>query len=119
MKNKDIHVLAFYKAVPKNPKLTSRPGYTKDPNNMQWEETINITRGLKDKDLAQAQVIINLNKKEIVRNTIGKGSNFNSILAYFQESYPKYINPVIATLYKDELNEISGHVLIKEEKESS
>jgi len=119
MKNKDIHVLGYYKAAPKNPRLTTKPGYMKDPDNISWVESINITRGLKDKDLTKAQVILNLNTKTVVRNVWNENRDFPTLLAYYQENYAKYINPIIATLYKDELNETTGNVRVEEEKESS
>jgi hypothetical protein len=119
MKNKDLHILGFYSAKPKNPRGPREAGYMKNPDNITWTEAINITRGLKDRDLTKAQVILNLNTKTVIRNVWNDNKDFPSLLAYYQENYPKYINPIIAVLYKDELNETTGNVRVEEEKESS
>lgn len=118
MKNKDIHILAFYHATPKNPRMTRQPGYIKNKDNISWKESINITRGLKDKDLTAAQVILNLNTRKVIRNIWNDNKDFASLLYYYQENYPKYINPIIGTLYKDELNETTDNVRNEEEKET-
>lgn len=119
MRNKDIHVLGYYKATPKNPGKTRFPGYMKDPNNISWTESINITRGLKPRDLTEAQVILNLNTKSVVRNSWNQGQDFETLLGYYQQNYPNYINPIIARLYKEELDGTAEHVQPKEEKEGS
>ena len=116
--NKEIHLVAYYALKPKNPKLTSQKGYMKDNSNLEYTESVNITRGLKTQDIT-AGVILNLNQRKVVRNTFNENRDFPSLLAHFQESYPQYINPVISMLYKDELNETTGHVRAEEETQNS
>jgi len=109
--------LAYYVSRPKDPKMTRIAGYSNQPNNMDYEESINITRGLRDRDLISASVVLNLSQKTVVRNGFNSNRDFPSWLAHFQESYPEHINPIIAELYKDELNETSNDVRSQEEKE--
>lgn len=116
--NKDIYIVAYYALTPKNPKHTGRKGYMNNVDNLEYTESINITRGLKPRDIT-AGVILNLNKKTVVRNTFNDNRDFPSLLAHYQESYPQYINPVISMLYKDELNETTGNVRTQEENQTS
>lgn len=118
MKNKDLHLLAYYAITPKNPQFCVRKGYIKDPNNINYEESINITRGLRDKDIASTSVILNLSQQKVVRNVFNDNRDFASLLAHFQQGYPQYINPVVAALYKDQLNEINSDVQGQKEENS-
>ena len=118
MSSKNIYLVAYYSAKPKDPKLTKIAGYMKDPANFEYDESINITRGLKTKDQNLARVILNLTNKTVVKNSFNENKDFATLLTHYQEGYPKYINPLIAQLYKDELNEPSN-VSGEKEKESS
>jgi len=118
LSSKNIYLVAYYSAKPKDPKLTKIAGYMKDPANFEYDESINITRGLKTKDQNLARVILNLTNKTVVKNSFNENKDFATLLTHYQEGYPKYINPLIAQLYKDELNEPSN-VSGEKEKESS
>ena len=119
MKNKDLHLVAYYIIKPKNPQRTSQPGYIKDAENIDYDESINITKGLKDKDVALGGVILNLSRQLVVKNRFRSDNDFASLLAYYQEGYAQYLDPIIAKLYKEELNEANIDVSSQEEKESS
>ena len=110
--------MAYYSAKPKDPKRTKEPGYMSNTDNIEFDESINITRGLKTKDQNLARVILNLTNKTVIKNSFNENKDFATLLAHYQEGYPKYINPLIAQLYKDELNEPSN-VSGEKEKESS
>ena len=110
--------MAYYSAKPKDPKRTKVAGYMKDPANFDYDESINITRGLKTKDLNLGRVILNLTDKSVIKNSFNENRDFATLLAHYQEGYPKYINPLIAQLYKDELDE-PVNVPSEKEKESS
>ena len=118
MKPKHIYLVAYYSAKPKDPKRTKERGYMTDPANFDYDESINITRGLKNRDNVSAQVILNLNEQRVVKNTFNENRDFPVLLAHYQEGYPKYVNPLIAQLYKDQLDE-SVDVPSEEEKTGS
>ena len=103
---------------PKDPKRTKEPGYMTNTDNIELDESINITRGLKTRDELGAKVILDLTSKTVVKNSFNESRDFVTLLAHYQDGYSKYINPLIAQLFKDELNEpvdVSG----EKEKESS
>jgi hypothetical protein len=101
MKVKDIYLLAFYHIKPKDPARTKEPGYMTNSENIAYDESINITRGLKTKDQLNAGVILNLSKQWIIKNQFNSDADFPSLLAHYQEGYPKYINPLLAELYPE------------------
>lgn len=117
MKNKDIYLLAFYHIKPKDPGKTKIVGYMKDMANLDFDESINITRGLKDKDSVGAKVILNLTKQQVVKNGWNENKDFPELLGHYQEGYPKYINPLLAQLYPEVTNEIN--VSSQEEEKGS
>jgi hypothetical protein len=88
-------------------------------DNVDYDESINITKGLKDKDAALGGVILNLSQQRVVKNRFRSDNDFASLLAYYQDGYAKYLDPIIAKLYKEELNEANIDVSSQEEKESS
>ena len=118
MTKNDIHLVAYYTTKPKDPKRTKEPGYMKNLDNINYDESINITRGLKSKDEINAKVILNLSKQVVVKNRWNDNKDFPALLSHYQEGYPKYLNPLIAQLYPEENNVVSD-VREKEEKEGS
>lgn len=99
MKVKELHLLAFYVARPRNPSMTKIKGYMKDPANIQYDEQVEITRGLSTKDQQYAGVILNLNKKTVVSNRFNREQkNFDEMFKYFLDAYPQYVAEVMAGL---------------------
>ena len=97
MKNKSIYLIAKYTAKPKDPKQTHNPGYMKDPANLQYDEQVYVTRGLRDKDL-QNNIIINLTEEKIVKNTFNTVATFDDIFKHFYEGYAEYIDQSVNQL---------------------
>ena len=118
MKPKHIYLVAYYSAKPKDPKRTKEAGYMRDPANYDYDESINITRGLKTRDRNLSRVILNLTAQTVEKNTFNENKDFVTLLAHYQSGYPKYINPLLAQLYKDELDE-SIDVHSQKEEETS
>lgn len=100
MANNSIYLIAKYTARPKDPAQTYKAGYMANPNNIEYEEQVYLTRGLKDKDV-QNSVILNLTEEKIVKNTFKSGATFEAILEHYVEGYADYINDSI-----NQLNEV-------------
>jgi hypothetical protein len=99
MKIKELHLLAFYVQKPRKGVRTEIAGWNKNPNNIQYDERVEITRGLNGKDQQYAGVILNLNKKTVVQNRMNKELvDFDSLFKYFLEAYPQYVIQVMAQL---------------------
>ena len=89
--------------MPKDPKQTSKPGYMKDPNNIEYEEQVYLTRGLRDKDVKNG-VILNLTEAKIIKNVFKSDVNFEELFAHYYDGYADYIEESI-----NKLNELSSN----------
>jgi hypothetical protein len=97
-KIKDIHLIAFYVQKPRRGVQTQKAGWLDNPDNWQYDERIELTRGLSGKDRQYAGVILNLQTKSVVYNKFGKEKTFDDLFKYFLEAYPKYVIQVMAQL---------------------
>ena len=83
--------MAQYVAKPKDPKQSSQPGYMSNPDNIQWDERMYVSQGLRKKD-QQMNVILDLTEEKIIKNSFNSGKSFEDIFKYFYENYGDYIN---------------------------
>ena len=97
MANLNIYLVAQYVAKPKDPRQTAQPGYMTNPDNIEWDERVYITRGLRDKD-TEMNVVLNLTEQKIVKNSFNTNKTFEEIFAHFYDSYPEYINDSVNAL---------------------
>lgn len=96
---KDLHLLAFYLAKPRRGVRTNQAGWNKNPENIQYDERVEFTKGLSTKDQQYAGVILNLAKKTVVQNRFNpQQRNFDEMFKYFLEAYPKEVATVMAEL---------------------
>lgn len=96
-KQKSIYLVAQYFKKPRDPKQSHVKGYMSNPENIRWDEKVDITRGLKNKDI-NCQVVINLSDKVVEKNTFGDNKDFDSMFEYFFTGYSQYITTVMAQL---------------------
>jgi hypothetical protein len=97
MSNKDIYLVAFYSMKPKRHVRTEVAGWMKDPNNIRWDESVEITRGLK-KNSVNGKILLNLSQKRIEKNGWSDGKEFNDLFKYFFKGYHKYITELMTQL---------------------
>ncbi len=97
MKHKDIYLVAFYGMKPKDHVNTSQAGWMNNPENIRYDERIEITRGVK-KSANTAKIVMNLSAKTIDRNTWNNNAEFNLLFKYFFAGYHKYIIQVMTQL---------------------
>lgn len=108
-KEKGIYLVAKYFMKPQAHVNTSKAGWMKDPNNIRWDESMVVSRGLKPKDNS-AQVILNLSDKTVVRNTFTPGKGFDEVFVYFLNGYSQYLVPVMGQLDRDYLEAIAAEL---------
>ena len=121
-KPKSIYVFAQYYAKPKNPKMTRIAGYMSDPNNLVWDERIDVTHGLKDRDRIAAKVIINISEQTVVCDGFNSGKSFDELFQYFYSANPSEIANAIRrfgiTVRKTDESALQEDVQGKEEETS-
>jgi hypothetical protein len=99
MKIKDLHLVAFYVQKPRPGVQTQIAGWNKNPDNYQYDERIEFTKGLSSKDSQYAGIVLNLSKKTVVQNRYNSEQrDFDGLFKYFLEAYPKYVINVMAQL---------------------
>jgi hypothetical protein len=106
MKKQSIYLIANYIAKPRNPRKTHVPGYLKDPNNVQYDEQVQISTRLRTKDITTAKIIINLSDKTVQQNSFNGNKDFKELFKYFFKGYNKYITEVMVKLDAEYFNTI-------------
>lgn len=95
MSNKNnVYLVAFYTMKPRPGVNTSVKGWMNDKDNLQYDERLEITRGIK-KSSSLANVILDLSNKTIVRNRFNDTSDFKEFFKYYFGGYHKYISTVM------------------------
>lgn len=87
-KQKNVYVLGKYSQKPRRPDQTFKPGYVKGEGNMQWDERVDVTVGLKNNDLRMAQIILNISEQKVVKNSFSNDKSFMELFQYFYTSSP-------------------------------
>jgi hypothetical protein len=101
--NKSIYLAAFYSIHPKNHINTSVKGWMSDPNNIRYDERIEITRGVR-KNSHDAKILIDLSSKTVSRNSWGDNRNFDDLFKYFFKGYHKYVTEIMTQLDPEYFN---------------
>lgn len=103
---KELYLVAFYVKRPRNQKMTHSKDYMSDPANFQYDERIEFARGLKSRDRSMSSIILNLNTKQVVKNTYDTDQrDFTALFKYFLEGYPKYVAQAMSELDLDYLKQ--------------
>lgn len=117
MKIKDLHLVAFYVQKPRPGVQTQIAGWNKNPDNYQYDERIEFTRGLSSKDQQYAGIVLNLAKKTVVHNRYNaQQRDFDSLFKYFLEGYPQYVAQAMAELDVEYLKQFIPEEKTKDEE---
>lgn len=98
MKAKNIYLIAYYLQRPKDPSKTHIKGYVTNPENMIWDENIEISHGLGSKDRQHAHVVLDFNDKKVITNKFNEERDFDKLFKYYFEGYHKYITQVMTQM---------------------
>lgn len=106
MKKQSIYLIANYVARPRNPRKTHVAGYMKNPDNVQFDEQVQISTRLRSKDITTAKIIMNLSDKVVQQNNFNGNRDFKELFKYFFKGYNKYITEVMVKLDAEYFNSI-------------
>jgi hypothetical protein len=99
MKTPQIYLVASYTIKPRNPALTFQKDYINQDANIQYSESVAIATRLKTSDLTDAQVIIDIGAKQVIKCSYqGAERNYESLITYYTKHYPSYVNPILERL---------------------
>ena len=105
MSNKNIYLVAFYSMKPRPGVKTNVKGWMNDPANITYDETIEISRGLK-KNSANAKVVLNMSNRSVDRNTWGTERSFDEYFKYFFKGWHQYLTAVMTQLDAEYFNKM-------------
>ena len=91
-KPKQRHMLINYVQTAKYPKRTHEKGYWSNPENVQWDEMVEFSFGLKNKDYQNYNIIMNLDEGVVVKNSMSKEKEFLVLYKYYREHYTQQID---------------------------
>lgn len=97
MNKQNIYLVAQYFMKPKAHVRTHIKGWMNDPNNIRYDEKVEISRGLRNKDI-NAKIILDLSNKQVHRNSFATDRPFDEIFKYFFANYNEYIIKVMGQL---------------------
>lgn len=97
-KPKDIYIMATYTAKPRNKAKTHIAGYMSDPENLTYDERIAVSRGLRTKDLVNNNVVLNITKSAVEKNSFRTDKTFMELFEYFYENNAEYIGQALREL---------------------
>ena len=89
--------MATYVARPKNPRQTSQAGYMSNPDNVEYDEHLSMTKGFKDKYLSN-HVILDLTEQKLIKNSFNSNRNFEDVFGHFMQNYEEHIKNSIQQL---------------------
>lgn len=93
----NIYLVAQYYMKPKAHVRTHVKGWMNNPENIRYDEKVEISRGLRTRDL-NAKIILDLTNKQIHRNGFATDRPFDEIFKYFFANYNEYIIKVMTQL---------------------
>jgi len=97
MKNKNIYLIAIYVARPKNLRMTAQSGYMTNPDNIQYDENLEIVRGWRDRYLKYS-VVLDLTNEKVVKNSFQTGKTFEELFTHYHEGFGEYIEQTVNEL---------------------
>jgi hypothetical protein len=105
MNNKNIYLVAFYSMKPRPGVKTNVKGWMNDTANLQYDEKVEITRGLKS-GANVAKIVLDLSTKTVTRNNFNQDKDFKKLFKYFFGGYHNYITAVMKQLDPDYLTAV-------------
>ena len=84
--------MAMYIKRPRDPKRTSEKEYMADPKNFQFDEQVTFATKIKDKDMIENWIILDLDTKEVIK-------------ARFDHEKPEQVYEYFYSAYKDNIDQ--------------
>ena len=84
-------MLINYIQTPKYPNRTHEKSYWSNPDNIQWDELVEFSLGLKSRDYSKYSIIMNLDLQEVIKNNMSGEKDFNILFEYYHKHYSSQI----------------------------
>lgn len=118
---KAVYLTAKYYAKPRNASQTFRVGYMNDDQNISWDESVNLTTKLKNSDLSESSIILNIVERTVIKNNFDSEKTFDDLFAYFYNSSKDEINNALRKvgIVVQENNDVDVQQDVSEEAKES
>jgi hypothetical protein len=97
-----MFITCTYVIHPIDPKKTSQPNRSKDPNNFIADEVVSLVKNIRNSDLKKCNVILDVKNKSVVkcRSFIVSGEyvtdpQYDKLLEYFHGQYPAQVDALL------------------------
>jgi hypothetical protein len=78
--------------------MTRIAGYMTNPENLTYDERVAVSRGLRTKDLVNNNVVLNITKSVVEKNSFRTDKSFMEMFEYFYENNADYISQALREL---------------------
>lgn len=95
MKQSTIYLVAVHSMKPRNRVKTNKKGWMNNPDNVSYDESVRLTKKLKDNDIALGTVILDLGNRSVTRNRWNDNRQFDDLFMHFYKEYKKDLEPII------------------------
>lgn len=89
--------MAFYSLKPRPGVKTNKAGWMDNPDNLQYDERVEIVRGLKS-NTNTAKIVLDFSTKAVIRNGFNEDRDFKKLFKYFFGGYHQYMTTVMKQL---------------------
>lgn len=97
LSNKQIYLVAYYAMKPRAGVKTNVKGWMDNPANLQYDEKVEIVRGLKP-NTNTAKIIMNFSDKTVTKNGFNGDMDFKKLFKYFFGGYAQYMSTIMIQL---------------------
>jgi len=112
---KTVYLVAYYFKRPRDNRVkTNRSGWMNNQQNISFDEQIALSRSLRNRDQQLAGVILDLGRKQVVKNTWQSAKSFDQLYDYFSKNYPQYTTEVMQRLDPDYFKGVSQDLKVIE-----
>ena len=113
-----IYLVATHYVRPKERVNTAKKGWMDNPANVQVDETMTVTKGLKKRHNAEGSIILDLlNRKVIKDNRTTK--DYGQLIRYFAMNYTQQLVPVLGQVDPELLKEMADEMQANIEQEQA
>jgi hypothetical protein len=105
-----MYLLAKYYKTPRDPRRTGEKGYLNNPENFQWDESVNFVLKADNRDIRDNNVVLDIFGQRLVKCSISgmeelANPDFQSVFAYFYKNYQQYFDRMFQAVGLDVVNE--------------
>ena len=88
---KHRYIFARYIQKPRDKSKTHLKGYMSDPANLQWDEIVGFSLGLKNRDKQEAWIIVDIDGQRVVKNRTSDNTDWAQVMDYFLKNYGQQV----------------------------